>query len=520
MYRDYYGLALDPFGMDPNLDFLFISHAHEEAVSHIAYGLEQHEPIILITGDIGTGKTVALQRVIAQLSGVFVPVLINVTTIDFAQFMRLVMFKLGSTEPPHDVSGLLHDFEAKLVECREAGRKILLVVDEAQNCSAVLLESVRLLLNLAQPGGQALQLVLAGQIGLEGVLAQAELRQFRQRIRVSYRLECLTREEAEAYIVHRLKVAGRDGQLFEASALDRIFALSSGVPRLVNQLADRALLAGFVENAKRIEASHVEDTSGQGPGPIREEPSAAGAIADAILSAGPRERTAGGGEKSPAAPRKFAERRRGRSARRNGYIVGAAVIVVVVVLALTRPGVIRDAWRRFGEAEGSRVHEPPRDVVATPDSVATGGPHDMAESQMAIALPESQREVASTMVTQTAAPTTEAGDMAEAIAPQSDVAVGAPAPASSASPPDSRPVSVHVFSFRTADRAENSRGRLEREGIKTFVLKEMGANGQTWYRVFVGPLDGEDRASAMVDSLRASGLIEYAAITHKMPPTP
>lgn len=541
MYRKFYELDADPFCLDPNLDFLYISHAHEEAVSHIAYGLEQEEAIILITGDIGTGKTVALHRVVAQLSGTFVPVMINVTTLDFLQFLRLVMFKLGDADPAPDLSGLIHGFEALLLAMRGKGKKILLIVDEAQNCSTEVLESIRLLLNLAQPGGQVLQLVLAGQIGLEEKLAQADLRQFRQRIRVAYRLECLNRRELEAYVVHRLKVAGRVKRLFDASALDRIYWLSGGVPRLVNQFADRALLAGFVANAGTIMAAHVEDSGEDAPasvpspsiesanaGPADNVPqTSAPALPPRSVDSATVPAAAAAERRGAAARPQFAERRSRPRDRR-------ALWIAVTVIGLATAGyfVLRTSTAGAPDAGIGRVIEPqsaPANPASEPFDTSAGAaiaPVDSLRAAVADTPSVSRASIAGSAVIEAAVPSDTVAARAlqnrpdpGAVAPDA-VAQSAPTIPSVTMQADTSQVSVHVYSFRTADRAHNSRSRLLQAGIPTFILHEQGAHGTAWYRVYMGPFAGRSLAEHMVDSLRTAGIVEYASISRRTPAEP
>jgi len=260
MIQEFYGLEQEAFSLSPDLEFLYLSRSHEEAVAHLAYGLEQNEDIILICGDIGTGKTLALHRLVEQVSRSFVPVMITVTTLDFEQLLRLVLMKLGvEIGGTAGTAELIFRFENTIVDARKAGKKVLLIIDEGQNLPLEALESIRLLMNLGQPGGQALQLVLAGQLGLRAHLEDPRMRQLRQRIRVDYQLEFLSREELEGYVAHRLAVAGRSEPLFRKDALDKIHRLSKGVPRVVNHLASKALLAGYVEESSRISAKHVED---------------------------------------------------------------------------------------------------------------------------------------------------------------------------------------------------------------------------------------------------------------------
>jgi len=259
MFRSHFGLKADPFALSPNLKFLYMSKALEETMAHLAYGLEEGEDYILITGAIGTGKTLALHNLMAQISSTFRTVLINVTQLDFRELMKLICSDLKLEIPTRaDKADLLAALKAYLQQIRQAGDKLLLIIDEAQNLSVDTLEGVRLLTNLAQPGGQCLQIVLAGQPGLEIKIKQPNLAQLRQRIRIHYCLETLDRQEVESYVTHRLLVAGCQQPLFRPGALDRIYRASGGVPRLVNILGSRALLAAFVDDAKIVEGRHVE----------------------------------------------------------------------------------------------------------------------------------------------------------------------------------------------------------------------------------------------------------------------
>ncbi len=259
MFREHFGLRADPFSLSPNLKFLYMSKALEETMAHLAYGLEQGEDYILITGAIGTGKTLALHNLMAQVSATFQTALINVTQLDYRELLKMIVREVGLTAPvAADRADLLASFKSYLLKIRLEGRKLLLIIDEAQNLTPETLEGVRLLTNLAQPGEQCLQIVLAGQPGLEQKIRRPDLAQLRQRIRIHYCLETLDRQELEKYVLHRLRIAGCDQQLFKSNALDRIFQASGGVPRLVNILGSRALLSAYVSDSKIVEAKHVE----------------------------------------------------------------------------------------------------------------------------------------------------------------------------------------------------------------------------------------------------------------------
>lgn len=281
MYQEHFGLRTDPFPLYPSLKFVFLSTAFEEAMAHLAYGLEHEEDVILITGPIGTGKTLAVQSLLSNLSKLYRTAFVNVTQLDYPEVLKLVLAELGApVTGPADRGDLLGALKEQVRLARGRGHKILIIVDEAQNLSAATLEGLRLLTNLGQPEGQAVQLVLVGQPDLEKTIRTPQLVQLRQRIRVHYRLETLSREETEAYIAYRLKVAGVERPLFKTAAIDLIHRASSGVPRLVNILCSRALLSAFVAGAREVDVAHV-DLEELPPAAGVEAPASAGRAAEA-----------------------------------------------------------------------------------------------------------------------------------------------------------------------------------------------------------------------------------------------
>ena len=279
MYLNHFGLRTDPFPLYPSLKFVYASTAFEEAMAHMAYGLEQNEDIVLITGPIGTGKTLAVQNLLTKVDKLYRTALINVTQVDFPELLKLILSDLGAPVAGRvDRADLVAALKAQVRQAQAAGGRLLVVIDEAQNLSPETLEGVRLLTNLGQADGPALQLILSGQPDLERKVNLPQLAQLRQRIRVHYRLETLTRKELDAYVAHRLRVAGCDRQVFRPKALDLIFAASAGVPRLVNILAGRALLAAFVGGKGGVEAEHVD---------LQDLPPAVGVMPVAPAATGP-----------------------------------------------------------------------------------------------------------------------------------------------------------------------------------------------------------------------------------------
>lgn len=558
MYQEFYGLRKDPFSLNPDLDFLYESSVHEEAIAHLVYGLEQKEDIIFIAGDIGTGKTLALHRLLEQLSPSVQTVSINVTTIGFEELVRLILLKLDcGPETGKPIAGLLHQLEQELIRLRKHGRSVLLVIDEAQNLSLESLESVRLLLNLAQPGGQVLQIVLTGQLGLKAKLETHQLRQLRQRIKVSYTFGTLSRAESDEYILHRLRRAGRDKELFRRDALEEIYQLSRGVPRIVNYLASKALLSGYVAEAKTITAKHVEEnvveieallgrtvteetneavaTSSKPPtkeplspesSPVRQEPRL---------------------EPRPEPDPPMATRRSDDSRRRGAWIIVVAVLLLVIAAFFTSDSwmPLIQKWAVRADANestpvGSGPHtevgaqEEPDGLAGTNEPVrtdaarqvpreATGtgvaagetvsGPRPLTERTSTLESTSPERE-ATENPNEEAAPATEPDMESQApVQPLEPVETVPPTRKAVAVPLDS--FVVHVASFQDAARASNFRNRLLERGLQAFVQDAPYTSRRAWHRVYIGPYAGHDRAAEVVAELKADGTITYSQITKR-----
>ena len=257
MYEACYGLRTKPFTLLPDPEFLFLGRRHKMALSLLEYGLVNGSAFIVITGEPGTGKTTLLNQLLTQSRQQWTTGILSNTHEGFRALMPWIMASFSLATKGKDEVELFHEFGRFLEAERRAGRRVLLVLDEAQNVGAAMLEELRLLSNLNDGRRRTLQILLSGQPRLQELLEGPGLVQFAQRIGVEYRLEPLSEDETGAYIGHRLQVAGRRSLLFTALASRTTFRLTGGIPRLINQLCDHALVYGYASQADTITARVV-----------------------------------------------------------------------------------------------------------------------------------------------------------------------------------------------------------------------------------------------------------------------
>jgi len=248
MYDQFYGFREPPFNITPDPRFLFFSDRHREAYNHILFGIRERKGFIQITGEVGAGKTTLCRALLEELGPGYVTALILNPCLNPTQLLRSILTELGLEPSKADRATCLAMLNRFLLDQLAAGNDVVLLIDEAQDLSPELLEQVRLLSNLETDQRKLLQIVLLGQPELREKLNDRSLRQLRQRITVRYHLTPLSRPEIERYIQHRLQVVGANGRpAFTSWAIRSIFRYSGGIPRLVNAVCDKALLAGFVE---------------------------------------------------------------------------------------------------------------------------------------------------------------------------------------------------------------------------------------------------------------------------------
>ena len=253
MYQDFYGLTEAPFDITPNPRFLFYSAKHREAFNHLLYGIRERKGFVQLTGEVGAGKTTLCRAAMEQLNQHYTTALILNPIMSAEELMRAIGFEYGLPVSGLDKLTTLAVINNFLLHQVEQGRDTVLIIDEAQDLTDELLEQVRLLSNLETDNRKLLQIVLLGQPELRDRLNNPKLRQLRQRITVRFHLPPLSKQELGKYIRHRLKTSGANGlPYFTKPALWRVHRYSNGIPRLINALCDKALLAGFVQQTGRI----------------------------------------------------------------------------------------------------------------------------------------------------------------------------------------------------------------------------------------------------------------------------
>jgi len=254
MYQSFYGFTEMPFNITPDPKFLFLSPTHQEALQHLKYGVQERKGFITLIGEVGCGKTTLCRRFLNEVdSSHYDTALILNPRVTETQMLKAILTELGEKKLARSQVDLVAQMNRVLLERIERGRDIILIIDEAQNLASNVLEQVRLLSNLETDKQKLLQIILLGQPELKEVLAQDKLRQLRQRILVHYELQPLSLEDTAHYIQHRLTLAGGQGRpSFTRWALRAIHKASGGIPRIVNNLCDRAMLAAFIRESDEV----------------------------------------------------------------------------------------------------------------------------------------------------------------------------------------------------------------------------------------------------------------------------
>ncbi|MBN1587764.1 MAG: AAA family ATPase [Candidatus Omnitrophica bacterium] len=249
MYLEYYGLREWPFNVTSDPSFLYLSRKHQEAFSHLLFGIQQRKGFLEITGEIGTGKTTVCRALLQQLDSSTKTAFILNPTYSASELLHAIAVDFGALKTQGKGSASIQDtLNEFLLDQLALGNNVVLIIDEAQDLKPAVLEQIRLLSNLETDKEKLIQIVLVGQPELRDKLASAQLRQLRQRIAVRYHILPLDPDEVTEYVEHRLNVAGSNGEIqFTPEGLGAVYNYSRGIPRLINMVCDKALLAGYVD---------------------------------------------------------------------------------------------------------------------------------------------------------------------------------------------------------------------------------------------------------------------------------
>ncbi|OGA19597.1 MAG: hypothetical protein A3I63_06545 [Betaproteobacteria bacterium RIFCSPLOWO2_02_FULL_66_14] len=265
MYLSYFGFAEAPFSIAPDPRYLYMTRSHQEALAHLLYGVNGDGGFVLLTGEVGAGKTTVCRCLLEQVPATCDVAYVFNPKLTVEELLQTVCAELGIACPPGTTSikVFVDCINAHLLDANSRGRHTVLIIDEAQNLSAEVLEQMRLLTNLETNQRKLLQIILLGQPELLAMLERPSMRQLAQRIVARYHLGPLSRPDVAAYVRHRLQVAGAERQLFPDSVMGRLYRLSKGVPRVINVLCDRALLGAYVQGKERVDRATLDTAASE-----------------------------------------------------------------------------------------------------------------------------------------------------------------------------------------------------------------------------------------------------------------
>ena len=259
MYLSHYNLAEKPFQISTDPKFLWMGEKHREALAVLKYGIMNNQGFVLLTGDVGTGKTTLINALINSLDRDTIVAVVSDPKLEKLEFFKLIARSFKFKKSFNDKLDFTIYFSHFLNAAHKENKKVLLIVDEAQNISLELLEEIRLLSNIEIPEKKLLNIFFVGQNEFNNILMKTECRPLRQRITVTYNIDPLTEKETGEYIAHRLKVAGARPEIFNKKTIRKIYSFSKGYPRLINILSDQALLTGYVQDLKEISPKVIRE---------------------------------------------------------------------------------------------------------------------------------------------------------------------------------------------------------------------------------------------------------------------
>jgi general secretion pathway protein A len=286
MYKEYYGLKEPPFSIAPDPHYLYMSDNHREALAHLLYGINSDNGFVLLTGDVGTGKTTVCRCLLAQLPENSNIAFILNPKVTVNELLATICDELGIGYPQGNISNkvFIDSINDYLINANKKGRRTVLIVEEAQNLSPEVLEQIRLLTNLETNERKLLQIIMVGQPELNKLLSRPELRQLKQRITARYHLGPLAKHEMAPYVLHRLSVAGVNRNLFPSRTIERLFQLSGGIPRIINLLCDRTLLGTYVQGKSMVDLPTLNKAAREVFGEVGERKQMKKTLSWAIIS--------------------------------------------------------------------------------------------------------------------------------------------------------------------------------------------------------------------------------------------
>ncbi|MCP4004609.1 MAG: AAA family ATPase [bacterium] len=260
MYNEHFGFSADPFRVNPDPRFLYMSESHQEALATLIYAVNERKGFIVLTGEVGTGKTTIVNALLQKLSDDVQAVYLFNTALGIDDFFACMLDELDlESVEPFRKSTALRRLNHHLIERLRKGKQTLLVIDESQNLSDELLEEIRMLSNLETPQSKLLQIILVGQPELHEKLEQSKLRQLRQRVELRHTIQSLDAHQTATYVNERMMVAGNSsGDVFTHAALRLVFKLTAGIPRVINVLCDNALLTAYASVDERVTPATIE----------------------------------------------------------------------------------------------------------------------------------------------------------------------------------------------------------------------------------------------------------------------
>ncbi|MFA6142236.1 MAG: XrtA/PEP-CTERM system-associated ATPase [Candidatus Omnitrophota bacterium] len=259
MYREFFGLKEKPFNVTSDPGFLFLSRVHKEAFSHLLYGIKERKGFLEITGEIGAGKTTICRAILNQLDSKTRTAFIFNSNLPELQLLQCILEDFGLEVHKRNKASMLRQLNNFLLEELSKGNNIVLIIDEAQNLKPYVLEEIRMLSNLETDKEKLFQIILVGQPELKKKIDSPALVQLKQRIAVKFHITALEKDEVDKYIYHRLSVAGSRGDIqFPQDAIDAIYRFSGGIPRLINMICDKSLLAAYVMETKVVGLPIIE----------------------------------------------------------------------------------------------------------------------------------------------------------------------------------------------------------------------------------------------------------------------